>query len=95
MNSTIRTISRWKPASTANSSSSDAPLPVPALIEHLSHTLELYPGDVVFTGTPAGVGVGRTPQRFLGPGDVLRSRITDIGELVQTFTSSEPVAALV
>jgi hypothetical protein len=31
----------------------------------------------------------------LGPGDVLRSRITDIGELVQTFTSSEPVAALV
>ncbi|TQC49871.1 FAA hydrolase family protein [Rhodococcus sp. WS4] len=69
--------------------------PVPALIEHLSHTLELYPGDVVFTGTPAGVGVGRPPQRFLGPGDVLRSRITEIGELVQTFTSSEPVAALV
>ena len=67
--------------------------PVPALIEHLSHTLELYPGDVVFTGTPAGVGVGRTPQRFLDPGDVLRSRITDIGELTQTFVSPEPLAA--
>ena len=67
--------------------------PVPALIEHLSHTLELYPGDVVFTGTPAGVGVGRTPQRFLGPGDVLRSSITDIGELTQTFVAREPLAA--
>ncbi|BAH51612.1 hypothetical protein ROP_33650 [Rhodococcus opacus B4] len=64
------------------------------MIEHLSHILELYPGDVLFTGTPAGVGVGRTPQRFLGPGDVLRSRITEIGELVQTFTSSESVALM-
>lgn len=63
--------------------------PVPALIEHLSRTLELYPGDVLFTGTPAGVGVGRTPPRFLGPGDVLRSHIDGIGELVQTFTSSD------
>jgi 2-keto-4-pentenoate hydratase/2-oxohepta-3-ene-1,7-dioic acid hydratase in catechol pathway len=69
--------------------------PVRTLIEHLSRTLELYPGDVVFTGTPAGVGVGRTPQRFLAPDDVLRSRITGIGELVQTFTAGEPATTRV
>jgi len=59
---------------------------VPELIEHLSRTVELCPGDVLFTGTPPGVGVGRTPPRFLGPGDVLRSYVDGIGELVQTFT---------
>ena len=63
--------------------------PVPELIEYLSRTVELFPGDVLFTGTPPGVGVGRTPPRFLGPGDVLRSHVDGIGELVQTFTRSE------
>jgi p-hydroxybenzoate 3-monooxygenase len=62
---------------------------VPELIEHLSRTVELFPGDVLFTGTPPGVGVGRTPPRFLGPGDVLRSHVDGFGELVQSFTSSE------
>jgi 2-keto-4-pentenoate hydratase/2-oxohepta-3-ene-1,7-dioic acid hydratase in catechol pathway len=59
---------------------------VPELVEHLSGIVELCPGDVLFTGTPAGVGVGRTPPRFLAPGDVLRSHIDGIGELVQTFS---------
>ena len=63
--------------------------PAPELVEHLSRTVELCPGDVLFTGTPAGVGVGRTPPRFLGPGDVLRSHVDGIGELVQTFTSPD------
>jgi 2,4-didehydro-3-deoxy-L-rhamnonate hydrolase len=65
--------------------------PVPALVANLSETVELFPGDVVFTGTPAGVGAGRTPPRFLEPGDVLRSYITGIGELEQTFVEA-PVA---
>ena len=65
--------------------------PVPTLVATLSETVELLPGDVVFTGTPAGVGAGRTPPRFLGPGDVLRSYITGIGELEQTFVKT-PVA---
>jgi 2-keto-4-pentenoate hydratase/2-oxohepta-3-ene-1,7-dioic acid hydratase in catechol pathway len=59
---------------------------VPELVAYLSRTVELCPGDVLFTGTPPGVGVGRTPPRFLGPGDVLRSHVEGIGELVQTFT---------
>ena len=66
---------------------------VPDLVEHLSRTVELCPGDVLFTGTPPGVGVGRTPPRFLGPGDVLRSHVEGIGELVQTCTSSDGATA--
>jgi 2-keto-4-pentenoate hydratase/2-oxohepta-3-ene-1,7-dioic acid hydratase in catechol pathway len=41
----------------------------------------LLPGDVIFTGTPAGVGFTRTPPRFLAGGDVLVSSIQGIGEL--------------
>jgi 2,4-diketo-3-deoxy-L-fuconate hydrolase len=62
--------------------------PVPVLIAELSRTVELYPGDVIFTGTPAGVGAGRTPPRFLAPGDVLRSYITGVGEFTQRFVAA-------
>ncbi|MEV0582630.1 fumarylacetoacetate hydrolase family protein [Nonomuraea sp. NPDC050310] len=65
----------------------DLIFPVPALIAKLSAVLPLLPGDVVFTGTPAGVGLGRTPQRWLAPGDELVSTIEGIGELRQRFTS--------
>jgi 2,4-didehydro-3-deoxy-L-rhamnonate hydrolase len=58
---------------------------VPQLVAHLSSVVTLYPGDVIFTGTPAGVGVGRTPARFLSPGDELRSWVEGIGELRQRF----------
>ncbi|MFG3101921.1 fumarylacetoacetate hydrolase family protein [Streptomyces sp. NPDC048182] len=60
---------------------------VPALIAALSAVLPLLPGDVLFTGTPAGVGLGRDPQRFLAPGDVLVSTVEGIGELRQTFVA--------
>jgi 2-keto-4-pentenoate hydratase/2-oxohepta-3-ene-1,7-dioic acid hydratase in catechol pathway len=65
--------------------SSDLIFSIPALIEKLSAVLPLLPGDVIFTGTPAGVGMGRSPQRFLQPGEVLTSSIEGIGELRQTF----------
>jgi 2,4-diketo-3-deoxy-L-fuconate hydrolase len=68
--------------------------PVPELIECLSRTVELFPGDVLFTGTPPGVGVGRTPPRFLGPGDVLRSHVDGIGELVQTFACADQASSI-
>ncbi|WP_430331139.1 fumarylacetoacetate hydrolase family protein [Rhodococcus sp. ACT016] len=57
--------------------------PVAELIAHLSAVCTLRPGDLVFTGTPAGVGVGRDPQRFLVSGNVVTSRIEGIGALVQ------------
>ena len=54
---------------------------VPALLAALSRRLPLLPGDVLFTGTPAGVGLGRTPPRLARPGDELVSYIAGIGEL--------------
>ena len=55
--------------------------PVASLIAHLSKACPLLPGDVIFTGTPAGVGLGRTPPRYLRPGQDLVSSIEGIGEL--------------
>jgi 2-keto-4-pentenoate hydratase/2-oxohepta-3-ene-1,7-dioic acid hydratase in catechol pathway len=54
---------------------------VPALIEYLSRAFTLEPGDVVFTGTPSGVGVARDPKEFLKAGDVVRVEITGLGVL--------------
>ncbi|MFF7475734.1 fumarylacetoacetate hydrolase family protein [Streptomyces sp. NPDC008092] len=61
---------------------------VPVLLARLSAILTLLPGDVVFTGTPSGVGMGRSPQQFLATGDVLVSYVEGIGELRQTFTAA-------
>lgn len=58
---------------------------IPRLLAALSQTVTLLPGDLVFTGTPAGVGMGRTPQEFLKPGDRLRTWIEGVGELHQQF----------
>jgi 2-keto-4-pentenoate hydratase/2-oxohepta-3-ene-1,7-dioic acid hydratase in catechol pathway len=63
----------------------DLIFPVPALVARISAVLPLLPGDVIFTGTPPGVGLGRTPQRWLAPGDELVSTIEGIGELRQRF----------
>ena len=54
---------------------------VPRLVAELSAVLPLLPGDVVFTGTPAGVGFTRDPARFLRPGQVLESWIEAIGPI--------------
>ena len=61
---------------------------VPALIEKLSATLPLLPGDLIFTGTPAGVGLGRVPPRWLAPGDELVTYIAGIGELRHRFAAA-------
>lgn len=61
-------------------------VPVPELIERISAVCTLYPGDLIFTGTPAGVGMGRTPARYLHPGDTVRTRIDGVGEMVHTFS---------
>lgn len=54
---------------------------VPTLIEAISAAITLEPGDVIATGTPAGVGIGFSPPRFLAKGDVIRIEITGIGVL--------------
>jgi 2-keto-4-pentenoate hydratase/2-oxohepta-3-ene-1,7-dioic acid hydratase in catechol pathway len=59
--------------------------PVAELVSQLSDVCELFPGDLIFTGTPAGVGNRRTPPRYLQPGETLVSRVEGIGEIRQTF----------
>jgi 2-keto-4-pentenoate hydratase/2-oxohepta-3-ene-1,7-dioic acid hydratase in catechol pathway len=54
---------------------------VPRLIAELSAILPLLPGDVIFTGTPAGIGATRKPPRFLKPGDVVESTIEGVGTI--------------
>lgn len=57
---------------------------IPTLIATLSAGTTLVPGDIIATGTPAGVGIGMDPPRFLQPGDVVRVAITGLGELTNT-----------
>jgi 2-keto-4-pentenoate hydratase/2-oxohepta-3-ene-1,7-dioic acid hydratase in catechol pathway len=61
--------------------SSDLIFGIPRLISELSAVLPLLPGDVIFTGTPAGVGFARQPARFLAKGQVLESWIEGIGTI--------------
>lgn len=61
---------------------------VPALIANLSASTPLLPGDVIFTGTPSGVGLGRNPQRWLADGDVLTSHIEGIGDMRHRFVAA-------
>jgi 2-keto-4-pentenoate hydratase/2-oxohepta-3-ene-1,7-dioic acid hydratase in catechol pathway len=61
---------------------SDMIFDVPTLIEFLSGSTTLLPGAVILTGTPHGVGMARTPPRWLAPGDVVTVEIEKIGRLV-------------
>jgi 2-keto-4-pentenoate hydratase/2-oxohepta-3-ene-1,7-dioic acid hydratase in catechol pathway len=58
------------------------------IIEQISHGMTLEPGDIIATGTPAGIGMGRTPPEYLRPGDVMECEIEKIGvmrnKVVQT-----------
>lgn len=59
---------------------------VPTIIEAISAGVTLMPGDVIATGTPAGVGIGFTPPKYLAPGDVARIEIGGIGVLENHFS---------
>lgn len=69
------------------SNTDDMIFDVPTLIEFLSGSTTLLPGTVILTGTPSGVGMGRTPPRWLQPGDTVSVEIEKIGAL------TNPVAA--
>jgi 2-keto-4-pentenoate hydratase/2-oxohepta-3-ene-1,7-dioic acid hydratase in catechol pathway len=70
-----------------NSNTSGLVFQIPALIEYLSSITPLEPGDIVSTGTPPGVGMGRTPPRWLKPGETVTVTVEGIGSL------SNPVLA--
>ena len=62
-----------------DASTADMIFPVATIIEWLSKGLTLEPGDIVATGTPEGVGMGRTPQEWLQDGDLVESEVAGIG----------------
>ena len=59
---------------------------IPVIIETVSSVVSLVPGDIIATGTPAGVGIGFTPPKFLQPGDTVRIEISKIGVLENPVT---------
>jgi 2-keto-4-pentenoate hydratase/2-oxohepta-3-ene-1,7-dioic acid hydratase in catechol pathway len=62
---------------------------IPSLIETISRGITLYPGDVIATGTPAGVGMGMQPPRYLTAGDVVRVEIDGLGAIENTFVGGQ------
>jgi 2-keto-4-pentenoate hydratase/2-oxohepta-3-ene-1,7-dioic acid hydratase in catechol pathway len=63
---------------------------IPQVIEYLSWATILYPGDVIMTGTPSGIGATRQPPVFLKAGDVVESRIDGIGAMRHVFVAQDP-----
>jgi len=62
---------------------------IPFLIETISRGITLYPGDVIATGTPAGVGMGMQPPRYLAAGDVVRVEVEGLGVIENTFVEEQ------
>jgi 2,4-diketo-3-deoxy-L-fuconate hydrolase len=71
-----------------NARTSDMVFPIPRIIEELSRIVTLEPGDVIFTGTPAGVGFHCDPPRYLRPGDELVTTIEGIGQMHHRFLAA-------
>jgi 2-keto-4-pentenoate hydratase/2-oxohepta-3-ene-1,7-dioic acid hydratase in catechol pathway len=64
-----------------NANTSGLVFNIPVLIEYLSSITPLLPGDIVSTGTPPGVGLGRTPKRWLKPGETVTVTVEGLGSL--------------
>lgn len=73
-----------------DSSTSNMIFSVRDIITHFARTLTLAPGDVIATGTPAGVGIARRPPETLAPGDVVEAEVDGIGTLRTTFSAKVP-----
>jgi 2-keto-4-pentenoate hydratase/2-oxohepta-3-ene-1,7-dioic acid hydratase in catechol pathway len=70
-----------------NSTTRELIFKIPQLIEYLSSIAPLLPGDIVSTGTPSGVGMGRTPKRWLKAGETVTVTVQGLGSLVNTVAS--------
>ena len=62
---------------------------VATLVSYISQFMTLEPGDLISTGTPPGVGMGRKPPVFLKPGDRVRLRIPGLGEQTQAVAAAQ------
>ena len=73
-----------------DSNTDDLIFNIPQLISYCSHFMSLLPGDVISTGTPAGVGLGFSPNIYLKPGDVVELGIDGLGTSKQTVVAYQP-----
>jgi 2-keto-4-pentenoate hydratase/2-oxohepta-3-ene-1,7-dioic acid hydratase in catechol pathway len=71
----------WGPRPMQRGHTRDLIFSVPFVVSYVSRMMTLRPGDLITTGTPAGVGVFRDPQVFLGKGDVVTVRLEKVGHL--------------
>lgn len=62
---------------------------IPQVIAHVSRVMTLLPGDLLLTGTPAGVGLSRTPPRWLAPGQVVETVIEGVGTLTNAVRAAD------
>ena len=67
-----------------NSSTSDFVFNIQYLVSYISQYMSLLPGDIISTGTPAGVGLGLNPPQFLKPGDEMELSVEGLGVMRQT-----------
>jgi pimeloyl-ACP methyl ester carboxylesterase len=74
-----------------DSSTEDLIFSIPELIETLSAGQTLRPGDVLATGTPAGVGIGKTPPVYLKPGDEVAISVTGLGTLTNKVAQPDAI----
>lgn len=77
-----------------DSNTSNLIFKIPELISYISSVMTLEPGDVIATGTPAGVGLARKPPRYLRPGDVVQIEIERLGVLINPVQAMEPHSLL-
>lgn len=88
----LRIAARLNGETLQDGSTSEMIFPVADLIEILSAVMTLEPGDVIATGTPAGVGFARTPPRFMQAGDRIEIEIEGIGTLANTIVDEASAA---
>ncbi len=70
-----------------NSTTRDMVFTVAEVVSYLSRVVELRPGDLIFTGSPEGVGQGQKPPRFLDEGDIVDTRIEKLGSIRNTVVA--------
>ena len=85
---TLRVTLKLNGETVQDSNTSDMIFSVREIVSYMSQFMELRPGDIIATGTPSGVGMGMSPQRFLRPGDVMEVEVEGLGAQKQTAVAA-------
>lgn len=85
----LQIITRVNGVEKQNGNTKDMIYKIDDIIHELTKCITLKPGDVILTGTPAGVGMHRNPPEYLNPGDVIESEIESVGKLLNTVVADK------